>query len=189
MKTRESGMPEESYWHSFFSPRVVLRRMRLDSTCSDVAEIGCGYGTFTIPAAHIISGSIYTFDIEPGMVETTKAKAISERCSSIQVALRDVVTDGTGLPPESVDYFMLFNILHAEDPLVFLHEAHRVLRHGGRLGIVHWIYDAKTPRGPSMEIRPHPSQCQAWAEAAGFRALRPGVINLPPHHYGLVCAR
>jgi ubiquinone/menaquinone biosynthesis C-methylase UbiE len=38
----------------------------------NVADFGFGYGTFTIPAAKIISGKIYAFDIEPEMIEAEK---------------------------------------------------------------------------------------------------------------------
>ena len=84
---------------------------------------------------------------------------------------------------------MLFNILHAESPEHLLEEACRVLVPGGRLGIIHWNYDSRTPRGPSMEIRPRPEECRDWAIKAGFRLLDPGIINLPPYHYGMVLER
>ena len=86
-------MPEESCWHSFFNPQVVLRKMRLDSTCNDVAEIGCGYGTFTIPAAHIVSGIIYAFDIEPEMVEATRQSPSLRDARTCRSLFRDVVTE------------------------------------------------------------------------------------------------
>jgi len=186
MKVRESGMPEEDYWDTFFDPPTILSTLQFDATCHDVVEVGCGYGTFTIPAARIASGVVRAFDIESEMVQLTAEKATAAHLTNVQTAVRDLVADGTGLPDESIDYVMLFNILHAENPLVFLQEASRVLRTGGRVGIIHWNYDASTPRGPSMAIRPRPDQCQAWAEAAGFHPLIPGTIDLPPYHYGLV---
>jgi ubiquinone/menaquinone biosynthesis C-methylase UbiE len=134
----------------------------------------------------VVFGTVFAFDIEPEMVEATQAKARDAGATNVQVALRDVMAEGTGLPADSIDYFMLFNLLHAENPMVFLHEAFRVLREGGRLGIIHWNYDSATPRGPSLEIRPRPAQCQAWAESAGFHPLIPTLIDLPSHHYGLV---
>ena len=51
MKTRESGMPDESMWDSFFDPPTVLAKLGLTDECRDVVDFGCGYGTFTIPAA------------------------------------------------------------------------------------------------------------------------------------------
>ncbi len=64
LKIRESDMPKEEEWNKFFDPEVMLRLIGLNSTVEDVADFGCGYGTFTIPAAKIISGKIYAFDIE-----------------------------------------------------------------------------------------------------------------------------
>ncbi len=83
---------------------------------------------------------------------------------------------------------MLFNILHAQNPANLLSEAFRILRDGGTLGIMHWNYDPKTPRGPPMDIRPRPAQCAHWAEVAGFRITKP-QIDLPPHHYGIVAEK
>jgi SAM-dependent methyltransferase len=84
---------------------------------------------------------------------------------------------------------MLFNILHAECPEGLLREAFRVLKPSGLLAIMHWKYDPTTPRGPSMDIRPRPEQCRVWAIADGFRPLDPGIIEIPPYHYGMVFER
>lgn len=186
MKTRESGMPDESMWSSFFSPEQTLAKLALTGSCIDVVEFGCGYGTFTIPAARIVRGTVHSLDIEAGMVETTARKAAEADLHNICVARRDFVTVGTGLPDATVDYAMLFNILHCKQPEVLLCEASRVLSAGGRLAIIHWNYDPATPRGPSMNIRPRPEQCRGWAEQAGFRLAVPEKINLPPYHYGWV---
>lgn len=186
MKTRESGMPDEQMWSGFFSPEQTLVKLGLTSSCRDVVDFGCGYGTFTIPAARIVRGTVHALDIEAGMVETTARKAAEARRSNIRVEQRDFMADGTGLPEGSVDYVMLFNILHCDQPEVLLREAWRVLSQGGRLGIMHWNYDPGTPRGPSMDIRPKPEQCRIWAEQVGFRLHVPEKIDLPPYHYGWV---
>lgn len=186
MKTRESGMPEEVMWDGFFDPSVLLCSLGLTEACGDLVEFGCGYGTFTVPAARIVSGTVYAIDIEPEMIEETLAKAGAAGLSNMETRLCDFIVDGTGLSESSMDYVMLFNILHAESPEILLAEAHRVLRPGGKLGIIHWNYDHSTPRGPSMEIRPRPEQCKAWAAQAGFSFLEPGLIDLPPYHFGMV---
>ena len=59
MKIRESGMPDEQKWYEFFDPTAILPRLGLDAACGDVVEFGCGYGTFTLAAARIISGTVY----------------------------------------------------------------------------------------------------------------------------------
>lgn len=148
-----------------------------------VVELGCGYGTFTLPTARLSKDLvIHAFDIEAEMVDLVRSKAARAGLQNVICQVRDFVDQGTGLAEESVDYVMLFNLLHAELPSVLLAEAWRVLRPGGRLGIMHWNYDPSTPRGPSMSIRPRPEQCLAWAETAGFQLLQPGVVKLPLNH-------
>lgn len=186
MKTRQSGMPDEQTWDGFFDPRAILAKLGLTGTCGDVVEFGCGYGTFTIPAGRLVSGTVYAIDIEPEMVEATRTQAAAQGLTNIRACLRDFVAEGAGLPDGSVDYAMLFNILHAESPTELLREAYRILAPRGRVGIIHWNYDPSTPRGPSMDIRPRPEQCRDWAEAVGFGQSRPGTIDLPPYHYGMV---
>lgn len=178
-------MPEEERWETFFDPDIILTELGLDETSQVVVDMGCGYGTFAIPAARRISGVVHAIDIEPDMVQVCKAKAAEARITNIDCLERDFVTYGTSLPDNSADYVMLFNILHAENPVHLLKEAYSILKAGGKVGVIHWNYDPTTPRGPSMEIRPRPEQCQAWIQLAGFQLIRP-LINLPPYHYGMV---
>src|SRR3989338_6132080 len=162
MKVRESGMPNEEMWKGFFKPSKVLKIMSLDSNVKDVVDFGCGYGTFTIPAAKIVHGKVYAIDIEPEMTRITNEKAERNHLDNVETILRDFVGNGTGLGDSSVDYVMLFNILHAKQPERLIKEAYRILRPNGKLGIIHWNYDPTTPRGPPMEIRPKPEQCIEW---------------------------
>jgi SAM-dependent methyltransferase len=189
MKTRESGMPAEEMWEGFFRPEETLTKLQLTPDCVDVVDLGCGYGTFTIPAAQIIRGTVHAIDVESEMIAATRAKAQAANLKNVVVQLRDFIVGGTGLPDRAVEYVMLFNILHAEEPLVLLGEAWRVLIPGGKLAIMHWNYDPSTPRGPSMDIRPRPEQCRTWAEVFGFKLMPPGLIELPPFHYGVVFER
>ena len=184
MKTRESGMPEEERWKSFFDPDLILSELGLDQTCQTVVDLGCGYGTFSIPAAQRISGKVFAIDIDLLMVAACQTKAKEVGLSNIICQQRDFVIDGTGMPDQSVDFVMLFNILHAENPVDLIKEVYRILVPGGKVGIIHWNYDSTTPRGPSMNIRPRPEQCQAWVQAAEFELLKP-MIDFPPYHYGM----
>ena len=47
MKMRDSGMPEEQLWVSFFSPGTILSKLDLTAQSGDIVEFGCGYGTGT----------------------------------------------------------------------------------------------------------------------------------------------
>lgn len=187
MKIKESGMPDREMWEEFFSPASILNTLQVNKNIKDVAEFGCGYGTFTIPAAQVIRGNLFAFDIEPEMVAFTKNRAAKQGLINLNVILRDIMADGTGLKPGSVDYVTLFNILHLDNPIVLLHEANRILRKGGKIGIIHWNYDPSTPRGPSMDIRPKPEQCIELAKQAGF--IKPKQFDLKPYHYGIVMSK
>jgi ubiquinone/menaquinone biosynthesis C-methylase UbiE len=187
MKGRESGMPDKGMWEDFFNPAEVLKIMQVDENVKDVAEFGCGYGTFTIPAAKLAQGTVYAIDLEKEMLVLTEKEAARHNLHNIKIMLRDFMTDGTGLRNESVDYVMLFNILHVEHPDILLKESYRILRSQGKLGIFHWNYDPSTPRGPSMDIRPKPEQCIQWAENAGF--INSQKYDLKPYHYGIVLTK
>ena len=185
MKIRESNMPEESYWESFFDPQFIFSQLQFDNTITDAVEFGSGYGTFTIPAAKIIKGTIDAFDIESDMITILNQRVHDEKLFNIKIHQIDFVKEGTRLKDSSVDYAMLFNILHAEDPVSLFKEAYRVLKTGGKVGVMHWIYSASTPRGPSLDIRPKPEQCIGWLKQVGFE-LGSEVISLPPYHYGFI---
>ena len=185
MKTRESGMPDEAMWRSFFEPETILTALKLDAGVRDAADFGCGYGTFALSAAKRIRGMLHGFDIDAAMIEACDHRALLEGVRNVRFHQRDFVGDGTGLPAGSVDYAMLFNILHAEERMELLREARRILAPGGRVAVIHWNYDPATPRGPSMEIRPRPEDCLRWMEQAGFE-VEVGIIDLPPYHYGVV---
>jgi SAM-dependent methyltransferase len=187
MKVRDSGMPEQAYWESLFDLNVIFDALGLDHRIGDVVEVGCGYGTFTLPVAGRIHGTLHAFDIDPAMIEITQARAAAAGAGNVSLALRDVVADGFGLPAHSVDAVLLFNILHAENPLDLLRVAGDVVRPGGRVLVIHWRSDVVTPRGPDLSIRPRPEQIADWARSTG---LRPGAEELlPPWHFGLSLVR
>lgn len=191
MKGRDSGMPEEAYWATFFDPDSTLDKLiPNDARVGNLVEFGCGYGTFTLSAARRMTGLVTALDIEPEMVATVREKAQAERLENIDAVIRDFVTDGTGLPDASQHHAMIFNLLHLEDPVGLLRETRRVLGEGGRLSVIHWRSDIPTPRGPSLEIRPSPEQCRTWMEQAGFCLIQP--VDLQPgcpYHFGLVALR
>lgn len=188
MKARESGMPDAGTWGAFFEPGRILTAMGLTGEVCDAADFGCGYGTFAVPAARRIRGVLHGFDIDPLMIRASRRLAKQENVRNIRLHLRDFVTKGTGLDREAVDYAMLFNILHAEDPLSLLREAWRILAEGGRVAVIHWNHDPGTPRGPPMAIRPRPADCRRWIRKAGFR-IEEKQIGLPPYHYGILARK
>jgi SAM-dependent methyltransferase len=185
MKVRDSGMPNAELWDAFFDERRILAKLDFSDATVDVVDFGCGYGTFAVVAATLTAGAVYALDIDPAMVEATAMRAERFGVANVKAIQRDFISEGTGLAADSVGYAMLFNILHAEDPVGLLREGFRVLRPGGRVAAIHWIYDAATPRGPDLRIRPQPEHCQAWMRQAGFELVIAHAA-LPPYHYGML---
>lgn len=186
MKVRDSGMPDEEMWDTFFSPHKILSLFGLGKETGDLVEFGCGYGTFTQAAAELISGTVYALDIEPEMIRLVEQKCRQAGVQNVRPKLCDFVAQGTGLADSSVAVTLLFNILHHAQPEVLFTEALRILQPGGICAVIHWNYDPGTPRGPAMEIRPRPEQCIAWAKQAGFRFSPQEHFDLKPYHYGLL---
>jgi SAM-dependent methyltransferase len=188
-KGRDSGMPVVEQWESYFDAAGILDSFGFGRLSGDAIEFGCGYGTFTIAAAPRILGTLFALDIDPLMVAATAARVLKADLKNVVVEQRDFVTQGCGRNPLSASLVLLFNILHIEDPVGLLKEAHRVLRVGGQVAIIHWNHDVRTPRGPPLIIRPRPEQCRAWGEEAGLRWVRNESLVGSPWHWGMLLER
>jgi SAM-dependent methyltransferase len=188
-KVRESGMPDEELWSSFFEVERILDGMLVNSEIIDAADFGCGYGTFTIPVAQRIRGILYAIDIEPEMLRAVDLKARNKGLTNVRTTLGDLLHEGSRLRNDSVDYVMLFNLLHSEDSLILLREAFRILKVDGRVGIIHWIRDVSTPHGPPLEMRPTVEQCVEWCRQAGFHTRSALSMILKPYHFGLIISK
>lgn len=189
MKVRDSGMPAEDYWESLLDVELILDRFDVGPQLTDILEIGCGFGTFTIPAARRISGAVHALDIDPAMLSRTETRAVRAGLTNIRCHERDVMEQGRGVPVRGVDAALLFNILHCEEPVELLSITADGVRSGGSIFVVHWRHDDRTPRGPDLSIRPRPEQIAAWAAATGKLQVDGPPMELPPWHYGVKLSR
>ena len=188
MKGRESGMPDEAYWRTFFDAECIIQKLFGEARLQgNVVEFGSGYGTFTLPAASHTDGIVLALDIEPDLIEELRQKAAAQSLQNIHAERRDFVSDGTGLGAGTQVHVMIYNLLHLDQPVELLKEAYRILQIGGKLSVIHWHSDISTPRGPSLSIRPTPEQCKAWIATAGFHTIQD--VNLHDccqFHFGIV---
>lgn len=185
-KGRDSDMPALQQWESYFDAEAIMESFGCRDLTGDVVEFGCGYGTFTIHAGRKVQGKVYALDIDPFMVQITGKRIVEAGLTNVEVEERDFDANGSGRPSESVSLALQFNILHIENPVALLKEAHRILRPGGALAVIHWNHDAQTPRGPPLEIRPLPEQCRSWGERSGFRCSRNVALGSSPWHWGML---
>jgi SAM-dependent methyltransferase len=185
MKYRESGMPGNELWETFYDPLKILNLMEIDTSVNTFFDIGCGYGTFLFPAAQYVEKKVIGLDIDEEMIQYCKDKADHLNLKNVKLITGDIDSAPcvSSLSGEEIDYAALFNILHCEEPVKLLKSVYNLLISDGRVGVIHWKYE-KTPRGPSMEIRPKPEQIIEWAVIAGFKILK--QLDLPPYHYGII---
>ncbi len=187
MLYRETGMPDEQTWITFFNPTDTLLQLGVNQHIHTLIDIGCGYGTFLIPASKLITGTAIGIDIDEAMLQICEQKVHEQGIQNLTLLHGDITTTQTinDLKNQraSVDFITMFNILHCEQPLELLKTAYQLLNDKGKAGVIHWIH-GDTPRGPSMDIRPTPEKICTWAEKVGFVLEK--QVDLPPYHYGLV---
>lgn len=184
MKVDDSGMPEEAYWNSLFDIEGIVDWLAISKKTATIVEIGCGYGTFTLPIAKKTTGEIYTFDIEPSMIKIAQENARKAGVSNITFSLRDVLEQGTGLESSSADMVLFFNILHFSERRVLLVEAARILNIGGIVAIIHWRKDIPTPRGPALNVRPDLGDILSASEGLNLNFHGNSKI-LETYHWGV----
>lgn len=151
-------------------PDFLLRDLGLGEGMT-LADIGCGPGFFTIPAARIVgeNGGIFAADIEGEMLSTTRSRANEAGLTNVRI----VKTSDREIPiaPNTCDFVLLAFIIHeVEHRASFLHRAARLLKPGGRLAILEWEKVEETA-GPPVEERLTPEDVVADAEAAGLKPV------------------
>jgi SAM-dependent methyltransferase len=184
MKVDDSGMPDEAYWSTLFDITRIVDWLNLENTTAPIVEIGCGYGTFTVPIAMATNTEVYAFDIEPPMIETAQKNARQSGVRNVRFSLRDIIEEGTALESGSAGMVLLFNILHFDESRILLEEASRLLKPNGVVAIVHWRKDIETPRGPRVHLRPDQHTILDSVKGLDLDFNGNSTI-LEPYHWGI----
>ncbi|MDX8403579.1 MAG: class I SAM-dependent methyltransferase [Mariprofundaceae bacterium] len=184
MKVTDSGMPDKAYWDSLFDIESIIDWLKLTDHAGPIAEIGCGYGSFTVPIAQKTNAQIHAFDMEPAMLEAAQANVRKKNLSHVHFYLRDILEQGTGLESNSIGMVLLFNILHFDQKTIMLKESARVLKPGGIAAIIHWRKDIQTPRGPVIHSRPDKESILSAVSGLDLDYHGNSKI-LKPYHWGI----
>ncbi|MGE5629493.1 MAG: class I SAM-dependent methyltransferase [Caulobacteraceae bacterium] len=110
----------------FLPPYEILKKLGLQEG-DIIADIGCGIGYFSIPAADIVGlkGIVYAMDIELEMIEETERRAEG----NVMANIRSIVTDEYDLKvgDSTVSFAFACLVLHeVEDRARFTNEAKRI---------------------------------------------------------------
>lgn len=187
--------PDREWWRELWpDPAGVLGQLGLEA-CDTLADVCCGDGHFTVPAAELVApATVYAIDVDGLMLDETEVRAIERGVENVVTVSGDA-RQLSSLLPERVDVVLLANTFHGvEARTAFAEQAFRSLAPGGRFVVVNWHdrpRDETTvlgdPRGPPSELRMTPGETRAVVAPAGFEAVR--RVDLPPYHYGLVFGR
>ncbi|WP_170291789.1 class I SAM-dependent methyltransferase [Heliobacterium mobile] len=154
----------------------ILDLLRVEKG-SYLADLGCGIGYVSIPAAEKVGpeGHLFALDLQEQMI-------IEGRRRSQTAGLRNIAwilnpEDSLPLPASSVDAVIMVAVFHElENRSGYVEEAHRILRAGGRLGIVDWK-PGFMEIGPPQDHRVAPVEVEALLAQGHFRDLNTTDIS------------
>lgn len=167
-------------------PDKLLRELGLSEGMT-IADIGCGPGFFTIPAAQIVgpNGVALAADIQGEMLSTVRSRALEFELTNVRIVKTN--DREIPIPAGSCDFALLAFTLHEiEHRASFLHRAARLLKPGGKLVLLEWEKVESDP-GPPIEDRISPEELTADAQAAGLRTA--SERSLGENQYLLVLER
>lgn len=153
----------------------------------DMADIGCGIGYFSIPAAEIAGAAskIYALDISVEMLDEVEKRALEAGLSNI----RNIKVDEYDLKlgAQSVGFAILSNVLHEiEDKKRYVCEIHRILQRGGKLAIIEWEkIDGES--GPPVEHRISYEEVAELLSKNGFENIV--KLSIGHDYYGITAIK
>ncbi|MCE5285587.1 MAG: methyltransferase domain-containing protein [Pelosinus sp.] len=167
-------------------PEETLRKLGL-AEGDILADIGCGIGYFTLPAARMVgtSGKVYAIDVIPEMLAEVQGKIKSNDLTNVEV-IQGQENDFL-LEDKTVKYALVSLVVHeAEDPFAFFREIRRILKISGRVFIIEWT-KKQGLMGPPIE---HRLDNKAVAEAlleCGFNIVQ--QFDLNSEMYAIIAER
>jgi|GEM_PF-327463 len=125
----------------FLKPEVALKEAKLKPG-QFVADLGCGAGYLTIPAAIQVGsqGMVFAVDILKDNLAQIRSQAKLFNLPNVQTIWADLEVPGsTGLQNEQVDVTLLFKVLcQQKNHEAIFAEAVRVTKKGGLVMVAEW---------------------------------------------------
>jgi ubiquinone/menaquinone biosynthesis C-methylase UbiE len=164
-------------------PQQLLRDVAGIGPGMACVDMGCGTGTFSLPAAALVgeTGTIYAVDDSTEMLDHLRVRRPPP---SLELVHSDAAK--TGLADGIADVCLLAFILHeVSDASPLIAEAFRLLKPGGKALAIEWRSEPDSP-GPPMEIRIAKAQVKGLFQKAGFSALEYAVWS-SNHYWAKAC--
>ena len=161
-------------------PAELLRSLGLKAG-DTFADIGCGPGFFTIPAAEIVGekGRVFAGDIQGEMLSAVTGRIKEHGLSNVRVFKTSDMD--VPLPAGCADLALLaFTLNEVEHRARFLHRVGRLLKPDAQLAVIEWEKLSEA-EGPPQQDRLSPEELSQDAIAAGLRVVDGRKLN--DHHY------
>lgn len=174
---------------TFVDPAAIVRKLEL-APGSIVADFGCGAGYFTFEAAKAVGaeGKVYALDILTAALEAVMSRMKVLGLSNVETKRANLEKiGGSGLPPESVDWVILKDMLFQNNNKeLILQEIFRILKPDGKIFLMEWIPE-DVPMGPEEGMRVSEEDTRTLIEKIGFHPER----NIPAgdFHYALIARK
>ncbi|AGB40992.1 methylase involved in ubiquinone/menaquinone biosynthesis [Halobacteroides halobius DSM 5150] len=167
--------------HQMLPPEETLQKLELKKG-DVVADIGCGVGFFSVPAAKLVGneGKVYAIDVVEEML--TELRKRKEEAENI------VLVQGTEYSAEiadhAIDFMLISNVLHEiEDKNKFLQEYITKLSTKGRLALIEWK-KKETIHGPTKKHRISKQEIKKLFKEIGLKISKEVDLNI--NQYGIV---
>ena len=141
------------------------------------ADIGCGTGLFTFPAADIggKGAKILAIDISPEMLADIRQYADSSDYENVETVLSNAYD--FKIMDQSADFILICAVLHEiDDKARFLTEARRICKKGGKIAIIEFS-ETDVGFGPPLDHRLSQAVTGTLLKEAGFTDFETIDIN------------
>lgn len=153
----------------------------------DLADIGCGIGYFSIPAA-LIGGNtakIHAVDVSREMLQEVEIRAKEENVNNIYTIKSDEYY--FNLEIESVSFVLVSLVLHEiDDKALFIEKATEILKSSGIIAIIEWQM-VTNGNGPQLSHRVSSQEITELLVNAGYQNIL--QTNIGEDYSGLTATK
>ncbi len=174
---------------SFLHPAQAVHAAKIHEGL-EVADFGAGSGFFTRAAARAVGpqSNVWAIDAHADMLARLKSLAIAEGLHNVEVVRGDIeVEGGSNLPPQSMDFCIITNVLFSvHDKEGLIKEARRVLKRAGRVLVIDWS-GSFGGLGPVEAHVVSEREARRLFEEAGFTYVE--HVPAGAYHWGFVARK
>ncbi len=168
----------------FVDPTKVVYQLNIKEGMH-VVDLGVGSGAYTKVIANFVGsiGQVYAVDVQKDLLQRLKSEMTKLGYGHITYIWADIEkVGGTKITEESIDFVLISNVLfQTEDIESCLAETFRILKKGGRVGVIEWS-DSFNGMGPAPAAVIQKGTMLAKLHEAGFAFIKD--FEAGSHHYG-----